>query len=132
MKHFFHFACIKLAVMLVLAFLSRIAFGQASLNVAAQPADVQSHDIVITYHKTTSMIFPAHIKSVDRGSRDIIARKAFETGNVLQLKANRENFPETNLTVITSDGVLHQFTINYHKDPEKLSLDLSELGIPVE
>lgn len=81
--------------------------------------------IEIAYHKTSSIVFPAVIKFVDRGSRDVLAQKAKGVDNVLQLKAARENFPETNLTVITADGTLHQFTVNYSLEPGTLALDLS-------
>lgn len=119
---------IRIAMLLFMAFLSRIALAQAPEAVVA-PHVVQTHNMLITYHKTSSIIFSAAIKSVDRGSRDIIARKAAQVGNVLQLKANRENFPETNLTVITADGVLHNFILNYSKSPDRLSLELNELGV---
>ena len=84
----------------------------------------ESHALEITYNKTSSVIFPAVIKSVDKGSRDVLAQKAKGVENVLQLKAARENFPETNLTVITADGTLHQFTVNYSRQPKSLSVDL--------
>lgn len=87
---------------------------------------IESHKIEVGFNKTSSIIFPAVIKSVDRGSRDILAQKAKGVGNVLQLKAGRENFTETNLTVITGDGILHQFTINYSGQPISLTLDISE------
>lgn len=128
MFNFLNSLFIKLAFMLALAFLSRVALGQATQSVS-QPRVVQSHDMIITCHKTSSIIFPAAIKSVDRGSGNIITRKATAVDNVLQLKGKHENFPETNLTVITADGILHHFTINYHKDPDRLSLELNELGI---
>lgn len=103
----------KIILFLLGLFLSRIALAQEN---------IQLHEIEIAFHKTSSLIFPAVIKSVDRGSRDLIAQKAKEVENVLQLKAGRENFPETNLTVITADGMLHQFTVNYAKNPETLSM----------
>ena len=103
----------KIILFLLGLFLSRIALAQEN---------IQLHEIEIAFHKTSSLIFPAVIKSVDRGSRDLIAQKANEVENVLQLKAGRENFPETNLTVITADGMLHQFTVNYAKNPETLSM----------
>jgi len=43
---------------------------------------------------------------------------------IFRNKAARENFPETNLTVITADGTLHQFTVNYARNPKSLSIDL--------
>src|SRR6478609_7705688 len=100
------------------------------IRAVGQPAD-RSEEIIktlpleITFNKTSSIIFPAVIKSVDRGSRDILAQKAKGVGNVLQLKAGKENFSETNLTVITGDGVLHQFTINYSGQPISLTFNIS-------
>ncbi len=86
---------------------------------------VDSSSVILTYNKTSSIIFPSVIKSVDRGSRDVLAQKAKGVDNVLQLKAGRENFPETNLTVITADGILHHFTVNYSNQPGSLTLDVS-------
>ncbi len=45
---------------------------------------------------------------------------------MLQLKAGKENFPETNLTVITADGILHQFTVNYSSQPTSLIFDTND------
>lgn len=81
----------------------------------AQP--VENKSLTISYNKTTSIIFPFSITSVDRGSKDVLAQKARGVENVLQLKAGRKDFTETNLTVITADGVLHQFAITYGEVP---------------
>jgi conjugative transposon TraN protein len=94
------------------------------LRVEAQPVE-ESTPLAITFNKTTSIIFPTVIKSVDRGSRDVLAQKAKGVENVLQLKAAREEFPETNLTVITADGTIHQFTIKYAKEPARLVMTLN-------
>jgi conjugative transposon TraN protein len=101
------------------------SFAQA-WDVKAQSAS-ESQAIEITYNKTTSLVFPAIIKSVDRGSRDILAQKAKGVENILQLKAARHGFPQTNLTVITGDGNIHQFTVHYTKDPNQLVLKLPSL-----
>ena len=85
---------------------------------------IQALPIDVTFNKTTSIIFPAVIKIVDRGSKDILAQKARGVGNVLYLKAAKESFPETNLTVITADGILHHFTVNYAKVPATLTMDI--------
>lgn len=98
------------------------------LKTSAQTADSLNHQtfpIQITFNKTSSIIFPTGIASVDRGSRDILAQKAKGVENVLQLKAARTDFPETNLTVITTDGVLRQFTVEYSKRPEYLSFNVT-------
>ena len=80
----------------------------------------QGQQLEVTYNKTVSICFPAVIKSVDRGSRDLMAQKAKGVENILQLKAARENFPETNLTVITADGLIHEFTVTYAREPDRL------------
>ncbi len=92
-------------------------------QVEAQPRNA-AQELEITYNKTTSLVFPAVIKSVDRGSRDILAQKAKGVENILQLKAARHAFPSTNLTVITSDGIVHEFAITYSKAPVSLVLNI--------
>ncbi len=77
--------------------------------------------VEITFNKTSSLVFPSSIVSVDRGSRDVLAQKAQGVQNVLQLKAARANFPETNLTVITSDGMLHHFLVSWSRLPKVLA-----------
>jgi conjugative transposon TraN protein len=96
-----------------------------ALKVNCQP-NVETHHVEVTYNKTSNIVFPTVIKSVDRGSRDVLAQKAKGVGNVLQLKAGKENFPETSLTVITADGILHQFTVNYSSQPMSLIFDISD------
>ena len=95
--------------------------------VHAQPADSK---LELSLFKTSSIVFPTSITSVDRGSRDILAQKAKGVDNVLQVKAAKINFRETNLTVITSDGRLHQFEVTYSPQPESLllSVDSSRQG----
>jgi conjugative transposon TraN protein len=90
---------------------------------------IQTLPIEVTFNKTTSIIFPAVIKSVDRGSKDILAQKAKGVGNVLQLKAGKDSFPETNLTVITADGTLHHFTVSYSTEPVTQTVDISHPAI---
>lgn len=87
---------------------------------------VKTDPLEITFFKTTSIIFPAAIKNVDRGSRDILAQKAKGVENILQLKAGRKDFPETNLTVITADGQLHHFIVNYAPEPNRLIIDINK------
>lgn len=83
---------------------------------------IPSRPIEIAFSKTTNLVFPFEIKSVDRGSKDVLAQKAGGIENVLQLKAARQDFDETNLTVITSDGKLYSFLVNYADNPSALNL----------
>jgi conjugative transposon TraN protein len=83
----------------------------------------QTQYIELNVNKTSSVVFPSAITSVDRGSRDILVQKAKGVVNILQLKAARSNFRETNLTVITADGKLHHFIVRYNEHPAVYTLD---------
>lgn len=73
--------------------------------------------LAVSCNKTTSIVFPYAIRSVDRGSRDILVQKAKGVENILQVKAARPDFSETNLSVITADGKLYTVTVNYLTAP---------------
>ena len=86
---------------------------------------VKSYYTELPYNKTISIIFPSPIKSVDLGSRDIIADKANDVENVLKVKASKVGFNETNFSVITTDGKFYSFVANYNEQPALLALNLS-------
>lgn len=74
---------------------------------------IKPYVLPITFYKTTNLIFPYAIKSVDRGSKDILVQKAKGVENILQVKAGKLGFDQTNLTVITADGKLYSYVLNY-------------------
>jgi conjugative transposon TraN protein len=76
--------------------------------------------ISITYNKTSTIIFNGTVIHVDRGSNVILVQKIKGTENVIKLKAATANFPETNLSVITSDGLLFSFIVSYDSSPASL------------
>lgn len=78
--------------------------------------------LAISCTKTTNLLFPYNIKSVDKGIRDVLVQKARGVENVLQLKAGKENFTETNLSVITADGKLYSFILHYASEPSELNI----------
>lgn len=114
----------KYAVMItgIVALLINVqAFAQMSMLVMKDSVIVPYH-LAVTFYKTTNLIFPYAIKSVDRGSKDILAQKANGVENVLQVKAAKLNFDETNLTVITVDGKLYSYILNYVECPSVLNI----------
>lgn len=82
------------------------------ISVIAQPLSLN-----ITTDKTTSLIFPFPIRHVDRGTKDILAQQVKEADNILLVKAYTKGFPETNLSVVTDDGSVYTFTVNYLQNP---------------
>lgn len=97
-----------------------------SVFTAISQPSIESQNLELTFNKTSSIVFPAVITSVDRGSRDVLAQKARGVNNVLQLKAGRLNFKDTNLTVITADGKLHHFLVRYAEHPASFTIQISE------
>ncbi|OIV40329.1 conjugative transposon protein TraN [Flavobacterium johnsoniae] len=76
----------------------------------------------IAYSKTTSIVFPYAIKSLDKGSEEVLVQKARAVENVLLLKAAKHHFAQTNLTVVTAEGRLYVFVLNYEEACPDLNL----------
>lgn len=99
--------------------------AQGQNNSAIQVNIIEPYPLTITYSKTTNIIFPYAIISVDRGSKDVLAQKAGGVQNVLQLKAAKQGFQQTNVAVITADGKLTSFLIDYAENPTVLNLSFT-------
>lgn len=86
---------------------------------------IEPYPLELAVRKTTHLVFPYPIVSVDRGSGDILAQKASGTGNILQVKAARADFDQTSLTVVTTDGQLYGFLVDYQPEPAQLSIEFA-------
>ncbi len=106
------------------------AFGQISRT--AINGIIEPYNIAISFDKTTNLIFPYSIKSVDRGSSDVMVQKVPNVENVLQIKAGTESLSPTNLTVITSEGALYSFMLRFNNNPGTLNFKVADLNIPVQ
>ncbi|MGX5853745.1 conjugative transposon protein TraN [Dyadobacter jiangsuensis] len=78
--------------------------------------------IEISAERTVSIAFPSTIKSVDRGSSDLLVEKARGTENVLLVKWARKGAQPTSLIVVTGDGAVHSFETIYQDSPGSISL----------
>lgn len=87
---------------------------------------IESDSLLIAYSKTTNIVFPFAIKSVDKGSPDILVQKAKGLENILQIKAAQKGFLQTNLTVVTADAKLYSFVLNYNEESPQLNLSLNK------
>jgi len=97
---------------------------QAQTNTIWQIKAIEPYHVAVSFFKTTNIIFPYSIISVDIGSRDVLAQKAKGVENILQIKAAKESFPQTNISIITADGTLTSFILDYAEQPSVLSLSL--------
>ena len=110
----------NLRIMVILTLLCTASHGQPAKN--APPAVIQSYPLSVTCFKTTTLVFPFAVKSVDRGSWDVLAQKAKGVENVLWVKAARREMEPTSLTVITPDGKLYSYLVEYAPNPTVLTL----------
>lgn len=114
-------AVMATGIILVLFSVQLYAQNNAEPNVTV----IKPYFLPITFYKTTNLVFPYAIKSVDRGCRDILAQKAKGVDNILQVKAGKLGFDQTNLTVITADGKLYSYILNYTDTPSVLNIRFS-------
>ena len=92
--------------------------------ISVMNAAIAQQPLSISTDKTTSLIFPFPIKYVDRGTRDILVQPVKEDERILLVKAASKQFAETNLSVVTGDGNVYEFTVNYTPQPTVLVLHL--------
>lgn len=92
---------------------------------------IPSTHLTVTCNKTTNLIFPYSVQSVDRGSRDILVQQPKGTENIVQVKADKPNFTQTNLSVITIDGKLYSFIVDYDPQPSQLNIIIEKQNLIV-
>lgn len=97
---------------------------QAQPSTTWQTKEIAPFHVAVAFSKTTNIVFPYSIVSVDIGSRDVLAQKAKGVENVLQIKAAKESFTQTNISIITADGKLTSFLVDYADQPSVLNLSL--------
>lgn len=109
-----------MVTMVVLFFMTNL-FGQLQVN-SNDFYKIKLDSLAIAFSKTTNIVFPNSILSVDRGSSDVLVQKAKGVENILQIKAAQHDFTETNLTVVTADGQLYSFVLCYDEKKPLLNL----------
>ncbi len=104
------------------SFFFSLLLSTGMIHTKAQPSFIEPYRITVSSNKTTHLVFPFPIKSIDRGSPDILAQKSPGTDVVLQLKAAHPRTAQTNLTVITVNNRLYSFLVAYDSMPLHLTL----------
>jgi len=112
---------------IVLTAFVTISNAKAQLsNAFSKSAYIESYKLEVTHNKTTNLVFPAAITSVDRGSKDILVQKATGVENILKVKADIKDFVETSLSIITADGKLYSFIVAYVNQPAYLNIIVTD------
>jgi len=109
--------CIRFLSAALTFFFSSALFAQR-----VEVTYLMPYHLSITDHQTSNLIFPFAIKSVDRGSIDVVVQKAKGVDNILQVKAVKTDFVPTNLSIVTSDGKFYSVVLNYLEKPPVLNV----------
>lgn len=117
---------ISVALMAGILFSLQLPIEAQMQDNVIQAEEIKPYHIAVTYDKTSNLIFPFAIKSVDRGSAAILAQKARGVENILQIKAGWQHFKQTNLSVVTSDARFYSFIVDYADDPPVLNISFLE------
>lgn len=120
MLHYFKKVSLSLTSLILLA----STYAQQLPGTATTIAPME---ISIASNETSVLIFPTAIKSVDRGSGEILTKVVKDVSNVLKLKAAVETLSPTNLHVFTADGKVFAFAVKYNPAPANLTIDLSHV-----
>ncbi len=78
---------------------------------------------------TTMLVFPTAIKDADRGSSDIIIQPVKNARHVLKVKAAKDSFLPTNVTVFTLDDRMYTVSVQFDAEPQELSYNFT--GLPL-
>ncbi len=107
------------------AFLFLAAFSSGAQEYSEKKLmEMSSYKLEISNTKTSNIIFPYAIVSVDRGSAEILAQKATGVENILQVKAAKAGITPSNLSVVTADGKLTTFAVTFSENPSSINLSL--------
>jgi conjugative transposon TraN protein len=118
-------------VLFLVLLTSITSVGKAQKGTSFQPSSfIEPFRLEVAYNKTSHLLFPGPITSIDRGSQDILVGKAEGVDNILRIKAATKTFEETNLSVITRDGQLYSFLVCYNPTPSYLNVVVSMPGEP--
>lgn len=112
-----------LVALLALGLPAAPAWAQKTVALKEQ-SSIAAYRLGVGVQKTSHLVFPFAVTSIDLGSGDIIAAKADGANNIVKVKAAKPGFEETNMTVLTSDGKLYSFIVNYESSPKILTVDL--------
>lgn len=118
MRHCFIQTCLFFLSLMCSSFL-------CAQRTPALPRNIPPMDLPITTDKTSVLLFPAAIESVDRGSGEILTKKVKNINNVLKLKAASDSMKPSNLHVFTKDGQVYSFTVSYSPTPAHMTIDMS-------
>lgn len=112
-------------LLLLSAVLPFLSLAQINSSLGRETV-LEVYPLEVTLNKTTSIRFPENIISADVGSIGILADKFEKVENVLRVKANRSDFEDASLTVVTGNSRIYTFVVRYTDNPKYLTIDMNQ------
>jgi conjugative transposon TraN protein len=110
-----------IAIGMITGMLAGLGIQASAQDAGFQLQGIGSAPVPVTLDKMTNIIFPEAIQTGVKVSRDVMAQKVRGVENVIELKALRNNFVPTNLSVYGRDGRLYSFVLHYSQDSAVLN-----------
>lgn len=88
-------------------------------------------EVRVCKDKTTMIICPVPVIDVDMGNSAIATRIVKKMPTVLKLKATKDSFPPTNLTIYTEDCLMYMASIVYDPSPPTMQYQVSFWPKPI-
>lgn len=76
-------------------------------------------NLSISNEITTTLVFSTAITHIDRGSAGILVQRINDANNIVLIKSSKDTLRATNLSVITDDGEVHSFLVDYTEKPSQ-------------
>lgn len=84
--------------------------------------------IPVSDDKFVHLIFPGKVKYIDFGDNTISVFKADGVDNIIKVKAEQIDFPETNVSIVTEDNHFYTFNVCYRYELGTLSYVVDNKG----
>ena len=99
---------IRISVLLIVSFL---------IGYCVSAQETTTPLLQISHRATTTVVFPAAIKELDIGSREVVCKRVADKPNCIWIKAVSEHLQPTNITIFTSKDRLYVLKVAYSEAP---------------
>ena len=91
-------------------------FSVFAQSEATEALNMQPNYVAVNENMAVNLIFPFPVKRAQWVSTAITVQQFKGVDNILLLKANKKDFPLTNVSVVTTDGQFYSFVIGYSNE----------------
>jgi len=113
----------------VVALFLMLLFGMGR-GCAADVSSVKITPLAVSDVKWVYLQFSSDVKYADRGTDDIFIEIS-KIPSIVRIKSEVAVFDPTSVTLITLDGIVHTFRLEYEQDPQSVAYKVLSSGLSV-